>query len=45
MVEALVGRLRARFDERGLRVVNRLSGAIITLFGVLALLARFRGDA
>jgi threonine/homoserine/homoserine lactone efflux protein len=32
-----VGLLRARFDTRAMRWVNRISGGVITIFGVLAL--------
>jgi threonine/homoserine/homoserine lactone efflux protein len=37
-----VGLLRKRFDERGLLWVNRLSGALITAFGVAALVGLVR---
>ena len=37
-----VGLLRRRFDERGLRWVNRLSGALITAFGIAALVGLVR---
>jgi threonine/homoserine/homoserine lactone efflux protein len=37
LLSAGVDRLRGRFDERGLRWVNRVSGGLITAFGVLAL--------
>ena len=33
-----VGVLRARFNPQGLQVVNRISGTIITAFGLLAIL-------
>ena len=36
LLSAGVDRLRSRFDQRGLRWVNRISGAIITTFGVFA---------
>ena len=32
-----VSLLRSRFDERGLQWVNRISGAVIALFGILAI--------
>jgi threonine/homoserine/homoserine lactone efflux protein len=32
-----IGLFRARLDMRAMRWINRASGAIITLFGVLAL--------
>ena len=34
-----VGLLRARFDTRAMRWVNRISGAVITAFGLLALVS------
>jgi arginine exporter protein ArgO len=37
-----VGLLRRRFDERGLLWVNRISGALITAFGVAALVGLVR---
>ena len=37
-----VGMLRRRFDERGLLWVNRISGALITAFGIAALLGLAR---
>jgi len=38
-----VGLLRARVDARGLRWVNRISGAVITAFGIAAILSlRYR---
>jgi len=37
-----VGLLRRRFDERGLLWVNRLSGALITVFGIAALVGLVR---
>ena len=43
LLSALVDLLRARFDERGLVWVNRLSGVVITAFGVVALASLFRG--
>ena len=39
LLSAMVGRLRSRFDMRGLAWVNRISGALITGFGVLAVLS------
>jgi len=36
LLSAIVDRLRGRFDQRGLVWVNRVSGAVITAFGVLA---------
>jgi arginine exporter protein ArgO len=36
-LSGVVGAVRHRFDVRRLRVVNRVSGAIIAGFGVLAL--------
>lgn len=38
-----VGAVRARFDTRRLRWVNRLSGAIIVAFGLVALISAARG--
>jgi len=37
-----VGLLRRRFDQRGLLWVNRLSGALITVFGIAALVGLVR---
>jgi len=37
LLSALVDRVRDRFDARRMRWVNRISGAIITVFGVVAL--------
>jgi hypothetical protein len=34
-----VGLLRTRFDVRTMRWVNRISGGVITAFGVLALVS------
>jgi threonine/homoserine/homoserine lactone efflux protein len=39
LLSGLVGRLRSRFDVRGLAWVNRISGVLITGFGVLAVLS------
>jgi threonine/homoserine/homoserine lactone efflux protein len=43
LLSAIVDRLRGRFDARGMVWVNRISGAIITLFGVLAFASLFAG--
>jgi threonine/homoserine/homoserine lactone efflux protein len=37
-----IGLLRSRFDAQGLRWVNRVSGGVITAFGVAAMLSVFR---
>jgi predicted secreted hydrolase/threonine/homoserine/homoserine lactone efflux protein len=37
LLSLIAGALRARFDRRALRWVNRISGLIITVFGLLAL--------
>ncbi len=39
LLSGVVGLLRGRFDARGLRWVNRISGVIITGFGLYALLS------
>jgi threonine/homoserine/homoserine lactone efflux protein len=44
LLSAVVSRLRDRFDAGRMRAVNRLSGAVIAGFGVLALAARLRGE-
>ena len=41
-LSGMMGLLRSRFDARGLRWVNRASGAIITAFGVAAILSVIR---
>jgi len=43
LLSAAVDRLRARFDSRGLAWVNRVSGTVITAFGVVALVSVLRG--
>jgi threonine/homoserine/homoserine lactone efflux protein len=43
LLSAIVDRLRARFDARGLVWVNRGSGAILVGFGVVSLVGAFTG--
>ena len=43
MLSGAVGRLRSRFDVRAMVWVNRLSGLLITGFGVLAVVSAFGG--
>jgi len=45
VLSGLVARLRSRFDVRGLAWVNRVSGVLITGFGVLAVLSALGGAA
>jgi threonine/homoserine/homoserine lactone efflux protein len=42
LLSAGVDRLRDRFDERALAWVNRLSGAVITAFGVVAVVSAWK---
>jgi threonine/homoserine/homoserine lactone efflux protein len=43
ILSGVTGLLRARLEVRGLRWVNRLSGMVITAFGIAALAAGARG--
>jgi hypothetical protein len=39
LLSLIAGAFRARFDTRALRWVNRISGLIITAFGLIALVS------
>ena len=43
LLSAAVDRLRSRFDQRSLVWVNRISGAVITAFGIFAVASVVRG--